>query len=345
MVRRWVIAAALAAWAALSAAPAPAQEIFWDGFDQGDLCAWSNPPVTITSETEAFDQSGANDDPNSAQLIGRCAIVEGTIGDPFDPPPPDFLLSDIDFYEIGIKGPALLRVTLERIGGSSLFQPFAHFENSSQFRDFGTTQPGVPSNDPASISREIYIPENGFQYLDPPDKFQGTKNLPQNNKWSIAVEDDRNYSDITCPCGGQTDTYRLTLRIEPVAGAPVALPYSEVPVTMPADGTLLVYRLDGAAVPSIQKAETIIDQLNPRLTDLDTKLYLVRKAGNQLATVAGDDDWDFDQLGNLVHTDSKIENVALTANPHFVIVDYFGKLVADPVDLALTIQFPLSFLP
>lgn len=45
MGRAVSIAVLTAGLAAAAAEMLPAQEIFWDGFEYGDLCAWSNPPA------------------------------------------------------------------------------------------------------------------------------------------------------------------------------------------------------------------------------------------------------------------------------------------------------------
>lgn len=322
-------------------APAAAQEIFYDGFDRGDLCAWSNP-VTAIQEAEAFDQSGANDFEEDAEPIGRCAVVEGTIGDPYftGHGQQQEWTFDSDWYEIVVDGPVLLQIDVERLGAGSPFQPFVAIYNSSDFWEFGYFPIGVPSGDPAFVTRQIFLPEDGFAYpLDPPEP---SKDLPAQNHWYLAVEDDRNYSEPSCPCGDEANRYRLTLRVVPVVG-PATPPLNEESVQMPADNSVLVYRIDGATVDTLDFTETILDQLNPGNTDLDTKLYLVRRAGTSLVTVAGDDDWAGDGFGGVLHKDSKIETTALTAHPHFVIVDWFSRASPDAIDFQLTIQFVQAF--
>ena len=335
MGRAVAIAVALAG---LGAAVLPAQEVFWDGFEYGDLCAWSNPPVTVTNEIEAFDESGANDDAGSAQTIGRCAVVEGTIGDPYDPSgqPVEFF-PDTDFYEVNLQGPALLHLKLERIGGLSDFQAAGAVLNSyANYPDFGLTACDPVAGYPTVTTRQIYLPENGFVFADPSGV--GSKQIPNNNKWYINVDDARNYD----PCqigvppeliGDVNQTYRLTLSIDPLTGPPLAFPYAEEPVQMPADGSILIYRVDGATISSLDLVETFIDRTDPGR--LDTKVYVVRKTGTTLTTVAGDDDFDTVDF----FFDSRLQNVPLTANPHFVVVDHYGKYENGAIDLGLTIQY------
>jgi hypothetical protein len=320
---------AAAALLALVALPAAAEEIFWDGFDQGDFCAWSNPPIAITVEDEAYNQT-RNDTQQSADPIGRCAIVDGTIGE-FDVDAPD-----IDYYEIDATGPMLLSIRLERRGAGSDFQPFATVEYESSFLQFGFTPPGTPSNDPTSVTRQIYLPENGFDFEDPPET--GNKDVPANNEWYVVVEDDRNYTDPACPCGGQGNDYRLTIGVEPVAG-PNAVAGNEQSVTMPADGSVRIFRLDGAVVSTLDVMETIEDQLAPGLGELDTKIYVVAKSSGGLVTVAGNDDWAIDGFGDLLHKDSELEGVALDPVPHFLLVDYFEKVVASGAEIELDLQY------
>jgi hypothetical protein len=320
--------------ATFGAAGAGAQEIFWDGFDVGDLCAWSNAPSAPIPEQEAFDEH-TNDTDADAELIGRCAVIHGTIGDPIDPPGPDLPEPDTDWYEIDVDGPVLLRIRLERRGASSGFEPIAYVLNTGSYPDFGITPPGTPTSDPAVTSRQIYLPQNGFVFLDPPPN---DKNIPNNNKWLLNVDDERNYYDESCPCGDADNGYRLTLSIDPVSGPPQTVPINLQTVQTAADGTALIRRLDGAAIPMLDLAETYADR---DLDPLDTKLYLVRKSGNALATLAGSD--DFDEF--VSHFDSKIEDVALTAQPHFLIVDSYAVYDVDPVDFELTIQFLSSLWP
>lgn len=324
-------------------APAAAQEIFYDGFDRGDLCAWSNP-VTPIQEAEAFDESGTNDEPGNEETIGRCAIVEGTIGVPYDSQngPGEVWEYDTDLYEVAINGPALLEITLERSGGSSDFQPAITLFNESEYPDFMLFPPSVPAEDPITVSRQIFLPEDGFAYLDPDDPDFGSKDIPANNRWFLLVDDARNAGDPACPCGGESNTYRLTLRIVPIVAAATP-PRNEEWVQMPGDNSVQMYRVDGATVDTLDLTETVLDKLYPFNTDLDTKLFLVRRVGTNLVTVAGNDDWAVNGSGYFVHTDSKIGSTALTAHPHFVIADWYSRSSPGAIDFQLTIQFQQAF--
>ena len=331
MVRVWFVAAAIAVGGvpALSADV----EIFWDGFDQGDLCAWSNPPLTTYHELEPFDESGANDERSIAETVsGRCGLIEGTVGDPYLLE--DFLVGDTDYFEIGVEGPAVLRVKVERIGETSSFAPSAWVFHSDVFGDFGTTECELVAPFPVVTVRRIYLPENGFDFADPPEI---AKKIPNSNKWFLNVEDARNYnycggSLSKDPEGGAGETYRVTFTLDPLTGSPLAFPYSQEPVQFPSDGSFLVYRVDGTEVSTIDSIETFIDRTTPNV--LDTKVYVVRKSGSQLTTLAGDDDFD------LNHYDARLADVGpLGADPHFVVVDAFAKQEFGPIDFELTIQY------
>lgn len=351
MGRAVSIAVVVAGLAAAGAGLLPAQEIFWDGFESDDLCGWSNPPA-LYLEQEAFDDSGANDSVANAELIPtRCAVVEGTIGVPYDdePGPDVVLVADTDFYELSLEGPALVGIRLERFGEGSELEPYAELSNSSEYSAFPWAfayfPDALPADDPVLTSRQVYLPENGFAFLDPSDPEFGSKDIPANNRWFLLVDDNRNFYDGSCPCGGETNRYRLTITIETVAGPPVGYVYVDEPIVYPADGSVLRYRVGGPGVTTLDLTETILDQLNPGYTDLDTKLFLVKKVGSSLQTVKGDDDWAVDLDGYLIHTDSRIGSTALTTDPHFVVVDYFSRYGNDPIDLGLTIQFLQTLWP
>lgn len=330
---RFAVACLLAGSATLSA-----QEIFWDGFDQGDLCAWSNPPA-VYQEQEAFDESGQNDIAADAEIApARCVIIEGTIGAPYDPPGQDPPTFDTDYYELPIQGPALVGLRLERFGASSEFVPYAEIWNTSQYEIFGLFPFAIPAEDPTLMTREIFLPENGFAYLDPPDPEVGSKDIPQNNSWYVFVDDDRNYLDKACPCGDELNRYRLTVTIESVAGPVTPFPFSAETVTYPGGGDVLRYRVP-TGVTNLELTETILDRLNPFFADLDSKIYIVRRNGSNLETVKGDDDFAVDETGELLHVDSQIGPTSVAGGPHFVVVDYFWKSDLEPMDIGLTVQY------
>ena len=341
MVRGWLVAAAIA----VGGTPALTAdvEIFWDGFDQGDLCAWSNTPPTYL-EQEAFDESGANDptenDTNAEIIPTRCAVVEGTIGEWYDsePGPGVVMTPDTDGYELSLEGPALVRFRFERLGEQSLFQPYSFvLYNSSNYEWYGFFPEALPSDDPVLIEREFYLPEDGFTFLDP-DSPTDSKDIPGSNKWWFFIDDFRNFDDCpVTPCGDEQNRYRLTITVRSIAGSTLPFPYSAEQVSYPADNSVLSYRIpDG--VTNLSLTETILDQNNPFNSDLDSRLFIVKKVGMSLQTIAGNDDWEYSS-GTPLHADSKIGSTPLSGGPYFVIVDHFGKFSADAVDFGLTIQY------
>ena len=336
MARSGVIAAT-AILLASGGAPLASQEIFWDGFEVGDLCAWANPPVTVYQEAEAFDEH-TNDIDSDAESIGRCAVVVGTIGEP------EFgAIPDSDWYEILVEGhraPAGHHRTVQRHGRRARdpdFEPEGDFRNSSPYETFGLTPLGGPSEDPSSTTRQIYLPENGFDYLDPAGS-GGLKDIPsQNNHWLVIVDDERNYpldSDPPAdpPVGGSSLCYRMTLAIDPVVGQ-YAVPLNEADVQMPADGSVRSYRLEG--VSYLDLAETFADRSG---VFFDTKLYLIAKTGNVLDTIKGSDDFD-----EATTVDSKLglkgEPIPLPEPVYFVMIDPYSNGELGLVEFPVTLQF------
>lgn len=323
----------------------PAQEIFWDGFDQSDLCAWSNPPA-VYQELEGFDESGQNDyyeQGAQAELVPRCVTIEGTIGEPYDTDPEsncDFVTGDIDYYELDVDGPALIRVRLERFGASSGFLPYGFIEYTNDFGYFGEYPFDFEVPELTVLERQIYLPENGFVF-DEPEGFE--KSIGNQNKWLLSVDDYQNYQ-LSCPTGGVDNTYRLTVTIDPIVG-PATIPLSEEPLELAADGSVRIFRIP-PGVASLARVETFVNRYeSPAELSIDSKVYVVKRVGSTYDTVKGNDDYYWEPGPTpqsdpvLIHYDSRLDAVALDSNPHYVIVDHYGQYQTGPLPFDLTISY------
>jgi hypothetical protein len=301
------------------------ESIFFDDFEAGDHCAWTSisPAIAPISELEAPDRSSnENDAQEDAELISRCAIVDGVSG-PVIADPPDGDVADFDTYKLVMTGPVLLRTTLTRgTGGTSEFQPGGDVNDD----DGGTLELGfLPlAADSITTTRQFWIPSSGT--------------------WFVRVYDARNYND---PTVGDTDqTYRLTLDVEPVSGTKLFTTLSAEPLTIPADGSVVIYELDGDTVGTLDYVETFAERLtSPSLPIADTKLYLVRPVDGAWTTVAENDDFDI-YLDSRIPDDEKDPGILLGSGPYFVIVDFYDifddatfDVESPPAEFELDLQY------
>ena len=305
---------------ALVAAPASGEEpLFREDFEAGDLCAWSaRPAEPATAESEPFD-SRSNDDAADAEAVSRCAIVEGTIGSL------DGDFADFDYYKLSTPEPILLRVTLAERDGASDFEPYADLDDVDQvYPPLGLTPVAT-----ASTTRQIFLPAAGDWYLFVADE----RNWDRDNGVEI----------VPGEAGGAGGTYRLTLEVVSIEAPALLFPLSDEPLAIPADGSLVIYRLASGLTETLDFAEVFAERL-VSASPLDAKLFVVREEIGGRTVIAACDDQSNggDCDTGLDSLDPRLESIALGADPHLLIVDFYD--VYDPQPLPASFELDVQFV-
>jgi hypothetical protein len=298
-----------------SPALAADERLHVDGFELGDTCGWTStaPPPAVAEEVEP------NDVPGQAQPIGRCATVDGGIG-PVDSG------ADFDYFAVAVSEPTLLRLTLADRDGTSDFEPYLDVDDVAQaYPPLGITPIATDST-----TRQIWLPADGTWYL-----FVGDE-----RNWDRASGQEVENPSI----GGDEVTWRLSLRVEPLEPVDVFFPPSGEPHEIPADGSLLVLRIDPAETTEIQTIEVFAQRLVPA-SPLDAKLHLVRRSAAGRTTVASSDDLS-DEI-----VDPALPSEMLAGEALLAIVDFFDVYDEEavpqslPAPFELTLQYPESASP